>query len=144
MADQPQSAGVTGGPLEHHVSPARMAVLYRYTSLLWMVASASLGGYAYGSALLAHATVLRMVVPVLAAVVFLAMTLRLVTPGRPQWTRWTLPLMGGLSVCVFILALFGVESLGFTPVRLGAAGLTLSPALVAYLHWIGERMVGPR
>lgn len=134
---------MTGGPLEG-LHPKGIAALYRYTSALWMLTSASLGGYVYGSVLVANATVLRLVVPALAAVVFVAMAFRLFTPGRPQWTRWTLPLMGTLSVCVFIMALFGIESLGWTPVRLGAAGLTLAPALVAYLHWIGERMVSPR
>lgn len=119
-------------------------VLYRYTACIWMLASAALGAFAYGSTLTADAGPWRAVVPSLAAVVFLAMLLRLITPGRPEWSRWSLLLMGGLSVCTGILSFWGAEGLGFTAVRMAVIGLTLFPAAIAYMHWIGERMVSRR
>lgn len=118
-----------------------MSALYRWTSVLWIVAAASLGVYAYGTTLLAKAPQLRLVVPVLALVVAVAMLLRVFAPYRAQWTRWTLPLMGALSVCTCILSFFGAEGLGLTSARVGVVGLTLVPALFAYTHWVGETLV---
>lgn len=118
-----------------------MAALYRWTSVLWVVAAVSLGIYAHGTTLLANAPLLRLVVPVLALVVAVAMLVRVFVPYRPRWTRWTLPLMGAVSVCTFLLSLFGAEGLGLTSARIGVVGLTLVPALFAYTHWVGETLV---
>lgn len=118
-----------------------MAALYRWTSILWLVTASSLGIYAYDTTLLLHAPQLRLVVPALAVVVALAMLVRLLVPYHPQWTRWTLPLMGALSVCTCLLSFFGAEGLGLTAARVGVVGLTLVPALFAYTHWVGESLV---
>lgn len=118
-----------------------MAALYRVMSVLWIVTAASLGIYAYGTTLLADAPQVRMAVSTLTFVVVVAMLVRLFAPYHPQWTRWTLPLMGMLSVCTCILSFFGAEGLGLTASRVGVVGLTLVPALFAYTHWIGEGLV---
>lgn len=115
-----------------------MSWLYRWTSTLWIVAAGSLGTYAHGTTLLRDAHVLRVVVPSLALVVVVAMVLRLLVPYHPEWTRWTLPLMGALSVCTTMLSLFGAEGLGYTWARVGVVGLCAVPALFAYTHWVGE------
>ena len=118
-----------------------MAALYRVMSVLWIVTAASLGVYAHGTTLLADAPQLRLAVPLLATVVIVAMLVRLFAPYHPQWTRWTLPLMGTLSVCTCILSFFCAEGLGLTAARVGVVGLTLVPALFAYTHWVGEALV---
>lgn len=118
-----------------------MAALYRWTSVLWLVTASSLGTYAYGTTLLAHAPQLRLAVPALAFVVAIAMLVRVFVPYRPDWTRWTLPLMGALSMCTCLLSFFGAEGLGLTAARVGVVGLTLVPALFAYTHWVGEAVV---
>lgn len=118
-----------------------MAALYRWTSVLWVVAAASLGSYAYGTTLLSNAPQLRLVVTALAFLIAVVMLVRVFTPYRPDWTRWTLPLMGGLSMCTCLLSFFGAEGLGFTPARLGVIGLTAVPAMFAYTHWVGEAVV---
>lgn len=120
-----------------------MAALYRWTSVLWIITASSLGTYAYGTSLLAHAPQLRLIVPMLALLVAVVMLVRVFVPYRPSWTRWTLPLMGAVSVCTFLLSLFGAEGLGLTAARVGVVGLTLVPALFAYTHWVGESLVGP-
>lgn len=125
------------------LSPALNGI-YRLSAVIWMISAASLGGYAYGSVLLADAGPLRLVVPALASLVFLAMLLRLLAPGRPAWSRWALPLLGGLSVCTTTLTAFGVEEAGITAVRLAVIGLTFVPGLIAYAHWVGESLVQPR
>lgn len=115
--------------------------LYRWSSALWMLLAASLGLYAHGSVMLAPYTALRMIVPLLAMVVFVAMLLRMFLPGRPTWTRWSLHLMGLLGVCTFIISLFGAEGLGLTTARVGICGLVLSSGLFAFTHWLGEAVV---
>jgi peptidoglycan/LPS O-acetylase OafA/YrhL len=121
--------------------PPQFRVLYRWMSVLWMLLAVSLGLYAYGSALLQEADAARLVVPVLAGLVALAMLARLLVPDRPVWTRWALPLMGVLCMSTFMLSVFGAEGLGLTASRLGVCGLVLCAGLFAYTHWHGERVV---
>lgn len=118
-----------------------MTALYRWSSVLWVLAASSLGFYAHGSSLLNDAPQLRLVVPILAAAVALVMLARLFVPARARWGRWTLPLMGALSLCTCLLSLFGAQGLGYTPARVGVVGMTLTLALFAYTHWIGEALV---
>lgn len=125
------------------LSPA-LTALYRWASLLWMLAACAMGAYAYGSTLLRDAVVLRHLIPALAAVVAVAMLVRVVAPYRAQWTRWTMILMGFLSSCTALQSAFGVEEIGVTAARLGVVGLTLFPALIAYTHWLGESLVVAR
>lgn len=118
-----------------------MTALYRFTSVVWSIAAVALGLYAHGSALMANAPQLRLVLPVLAAGVALVMLVRVFVPSRARWGRWTLPLMGALSLCTCMLSVFGAQGLGYTPARIGVVGLTLVVGLFAYMHWIGEALV---
>lgn len=124
--------------------PPGLAIMYRWTSALWLMLACAMGCYAYGSTLLRDAVILRLVLPGLAALVAVAMLVRLVAPYRSQWTHWTMVLMGGLSMSTALQSAFGVEEIGFTAARIGVIGLTLFPALIAYTHWIGERLVVTR
>lgn len=117
-----------------------MSGLYRWTSLIWIFAAVALGLYAHDTTLLRDAGALRVAVPVLALVVALAMAVRLFVPYHPEWTRWTLLLMGTLSVCTTILSVFGAEGLGYTWARLGVIGMCGGYALFAYTHWVGESL----
>lgn len=122
---------------------ALLIVVYRWTSVLWLMYAASLGAFASGSALLER-TPVRYVVTTLAVLAALAMLLRLFVPWHPEWTRWSLPLIGALSLSTAVHAAFGVEGLGFTLARVAVVGLTLVPGLMAYVHWIGLSAVESR
>lgn len=124
--------------------PPQFRMLYRWMSVVWMLLAVSLGLYSYGSTLLQEADAARLVVPVLAALVALAMFGRLIAPHRPGWTQWALPLMGVLCMTTFVLSVFGAEGLGLTAPRLGVCGLVLCAGLFAYTHWHGERVVMDR
>ena len=122
-----------------------MRRLYQYASILWTIYAASLSLVTYGSKLLAFAEPGRLVLATLAALVSLGMLVRALVPGRPEWTRWTLPLVGGTSVATFVLLLFASEVAGgFTTGRVGFALLVLTPGALAYAHYIGEKVVAPR
>jgi hypothetical protein len=126
--------------------PVELRRLYVLTSLVWMTYATALSFTAYGSALLRFAEPGRLVLTALAAIVAIAMAVRALVPGRPEWTRWTLPLIGGTSVSTFCLTLFAVnyDSIGYTPARVGYALLILVPALFAFAHYSGEKVVAPR
>jgi uncharacterized membrane protein YhhN len=116
--------------------------LYRVTSLVWVLVAAGLCLSTWGSVLLSVLAPMRAVVSVLAALMALGMLVRAFVPGKPQWTRWTLPLMGSTSVATFFLALFASNiDGGYTISRIGYSLLLLSPALFAYTFWVGERVV---
>ena len=124
--------------------PPGMTALYRWSSAVWLMTACAMGSWAYGSTLLQDAVILRHVVPAFAALVAVAMLVRLIAPYRAKWTRFTMMLMGGLSMCTTLQIAFGVEEAGVTAARLGVIGLTLFPALIAYTHWVGESLVIPR
>lgn len=122
-----------------------LARLYRITSALWLVYALGLVGVAHGSTLLRFAEPGRYLLAVLGLLVVVAMLLRVLAPGRPEWTRWTLPMIVGLSVTTFALSLFGAETLGgFTTGRVGLSLLMLTPSGFAYVHYLGEKVVAPR
>jgi hypothetical protein len=119
--------------------------LYQLTSAVWVIYAAGLSLATYGSTLLRFAQPGRWVLGSLAAVVGLGMMLRAFVPGRPEWTRWLLPLMGGTSVATFVLLLFATNFAGGpTPARIGFAVLVLTPGAMAYAHYLGEKVVAPR
>ncbi len=123
--------------------PARMRLLVRVTSAVWVLATAGLGLSVMGSQLLSFAQPGRYVLAAAAVLAGLAMLTRIVVPDHPGGTRWALPLIGIVSVSACLLTLFASEmsATGYTTVRVGYAILLLVPALFAYLHWVGERMV---
>jgi hypothetical protein len=56
-----------------------------------------------------------------------------------------LPLIGGISVATFTLLLFASDFAGgFTAIRVGFSLLVLTPGGIAYIHYLGEKMVAPR
>lgn len=125
--------------------PPTLRKLYRITSLIWAVYAVGLALWAHGSVLLRFADLMRPLITVLAVLVAVAMVLRAVVPGRPEWTRWTLPLIIGASVSTFTLTLFGIEIAGdLTSARAGMALLALMPAAFAHVHYMGEKVVAPR
>lgn len=126
--------------------PVNLRRLYQLTSVIWMIYGLGLSLTAYGSTLFRFAEPGRITLTVLAALVAVGMGLRAVVPGRPEWTRWTLPLIGGTSVATFCLTLFAanIVSGGYTVARIGFSLLVLTPAAFAYAHYAGERVVAPR
>lgn len=127
---------VSGAP------PIPMNGIYRLVSAVWAVYALGLSMSVYGSQLLAYADPGRYVVTTLAVLTTIGMIVRLIVPGRPQWTRWTLPVIGAVGVASFVLVQFGTEYMGgHTWARTGYSLLVLMPALIAYVHWIAERLV---
>lgn len=123
----------------------RLEPLYRLFSALWLIYAVGIGACAWGSQLISYADPGRYVLTGGAVLVALGMALRLVAPGRPQWTRWSLPVIGGLGVAMFVLVQFGVDLAGgFTVARVGYSLVILVPALTSYVHWVAERVVMPR
>lgn len=121
---------------------ARLVGAYRLSSLIWFCYSVALVLTACGSQLLWWAEPFRMTLLVLSGVTATAMAVRALAPDHPEWTRWTLPLMGCLSTSTFTLTLFAADMAGgFTAARVAYSLLLLTPALTAYLHWIGEKVV---
>lgn len=121
---------------------AKLVGAYRLSALIWLCYSVALVLTACGSQLLWWAEPFRMTLLVLASVSAVAMGVRAVAPAHPEWTRWTLPLMGCLSTSTFTLTLFAADMAGgFTQARVAYSLLMLTPALTAYLHWIGEKVV---
>jgi hypothetical protein len=128
-------------PLKSPIA-AKLLGAYRLSSLIWFCYSVALVLTAIGSQLLFWAETFRLVLLVFSTVTAIAMAVRVVAPAHPEWTRWTLPLMGCLSTSTFTLTLFAADMAGgFTAARLAYSLLLLTPALTAYLHWIGERLV---
>lgn len=126
-------------------APHQLRRLYQYTSIVWTVYAAALALVIYGSTLLAFAQPARSVLATLATLVGIGMIVRAFIPGRPEWTRWTLPLIVGTSVATFALLLFASDFAGgFTPVRVGFSLLVLTPGGIAYVHYLGEKVVAPR
>lgn len=127
---------VSGAP------PIPINGIYRLISAVWALYALGLSMSVYGSPLLAYADPGRYVVTALAVLTTLGMLVRMIVPGRPQWTRWTLPVIGSIGVASFVLAQFGAEYLGgLTWARTGYSVLVLMPALIAYVHWVAERLV---
>lgn len=125
--------------------PRPLRRLYQWTSIIWAIYATALALTIYGSTLLAFAQPARGVLAALATVVGLGMVVRAVVPGRPEWTRWTLPLILGTSVATFSLLLFAADIAGgFTPIRVGLSLLVLTPAGFSYVHYLGEKVVAPR
>lgn len=125
--------------------PNNLRRLYQLTSVVWALYAAGLALAAHGTVLLDFAEPGRLVLTALGVVVALGMITRSIVPGRPEWTRWTLPLVAGTSVATFSLLLFGSDFAGgLTASRLGFALLILVPAGFAYVHYLGERLVAPR
>lgn len=119
-----------------------MKVVYRLASAIWLLYSLALLLTAAGSQLLAFAEPFRFTAVTLTSITAVAMTVRLFSPGRPQWTRWTMPLIGTVAMSTFTLTLFASEMTGgITPARAGFALLLLIPALGAYVSWLSERAV---
>lgn len=126
------------------IPPRRLDAIYRVTSVLWAVYAAALAMSVYGSVLIAYADPGRYVVSAASVLIGLGMLVRLIAP-RSRWTGWTLPLMGTVGVTAFVLSQFGADMAGgFTPARTGYGLLLLVPALIAYVHWIAERVVAHR
>lgn len=120
----------------------RLSPLYRMAAAVWLLYSVALLLVTLGSPLLAFAEPFRAVAVTLTSVTSVAMAVRLVSPGRPQWTRWTMPLIGTVAMSIFTLTLFASEMAGgITTSRAGFALLLLIPALGAYVSWISERTV---
>lgn len=125
--------------------PRPLRRLYQWTSIIWALYATALALTIYGTTLLTFAQPARGVLATLAAVVGLGMVVRAVVPGRPEWTRWTLPLILGTSVATFSLLLFAADIAGgFTPIRVGLSLLILTPAAFSYVHYLGEKVVAPR
>lgn len=135
-------------PTVHHDTadlPAPLRRLYRTTSVVWTAYAVALALTTHGSVLLRAAEPGRFVLTALASIVALAMVVRAIAPGRPEWTRWTLPLMCGTSVAAFTLLLFAADSAGgFTSGRAGFSLLVLTPGVIAYVHYLGEKAVTGR
>lgn len=124
------------------IPPRRLDAIYRAISVLWAIYAVALALSVYGSSLLAFADPGRYIVSGAAVLIGLGMLVRLVAPRRPEWTAWTLPLMGTCGVTAFVLAQFGTDySGGPTFARVGYGLLLLVPALIAYVHWIAEKAV---
>lgn len=122
-----------------------MRRVYQLSSLVWTVYSAALALAVYGSVLLKFAEPGRLVLTTLAAIVSIGMVIRAFAPNRPEWTRWTLPVIGGTSVATFTLLLFASDFAGgFTPARVGFSLLVLTPGGIAYVHYVGEKVMAPR
>lgn len=129
-------------PINRLPLPLPLRRLYRITSVVWTVYAAALALVTHGSVLLQAADPGRHVLTVLAGLAAVAMAVRTVYPGRPEWTRWTLPMMSGTSVAAFTLLLFAVDSAGgFTAGRIGFSLLVLTPGGIAYIHYLGEKAV---
>lgn len=127
---------VSGAP------PIPLNGIYRALSAIWALYAAGMAMSVYGSQLLAFADPGRYIVAGLAALTTIGMLLRMVVPGKPEWTRWTLPVIGSVGVAAFTLAQFGADYLGgLTWARTGYSLLLLTPALIAYAHWVAERLV---
>jgi hypothetical protein len=125
--------------------PPRYKALYRVSSIIWTAYAVGIGLAAHGSQILAFADPGRHIILGLAILAAVAMLIRLLVPGRPEWTRWALPLMGMAGVSSSLLAVFANEIMGgFTAARVAYFLLLLVPGLMAYLHWLGERAVSPR
>jgi hypothetical protein len=125
--------------------PTNLRPLYQLTSAIWTIYAAGLALATHGSSLLAFAVPGKAILTTLATLVAIGMIVRAVVPGRPEWTRWTLPLVAGTSVATFTLLLFAADFAGgMTTSRLGFALLILTPAAFAYAHYIGEKVVAPR
>lgn len=125
--------------------PRPLRRLYQWMSILWAIYATALALAIYGSTLLAFAQPGRGVLATLATLVGIGMLVRAVVPGRPEWTRWTLPLILGTSVATFSLLLFASDMAGgFTAIRVGFSLLVLTPAGFAYVHYLGEKVVAPR
>lgn len=120
-----------------------MRLLVRATSTVWILVTVGLGLLMMGSQLLSFAQPGRYALAAAAGLAGLAMLTRFVVPDHAGKTRWALPLIGVVSVSACLLTLFASEmsSTGFTPARVGYAILLLTPALFAYLHWVGERVM---
>lgn len=140
MLDHPPPAEPADDPFTTRV----YAVLHRVFSALWMVLAASLGLYAHGSTLTTDAVVLRQVVPALAALVAMAMLVRLLAPTRTGWTWWALPLTVGLCFCTFALSAFGVAGLGATAPRIGVTGLIGAIGAFALAHCLASLALDAR
>lgn len=127
------------------MTPALRRV-YQLSSLVWLLVAFGLGLSALGSSLLRALDPAREIMVVLSVLAGSGMLIRMLAPSRPEWTRWTLPLVGFISVCTFMLTLFAVEFVngGYTSARVGFALLVLTPAMFAYTHWIGEKVVSLR
>lgn len=125
--------------------PVPLRRIYQYTSIVWTVYATALALAIYGSTLLAFAQPARGVLATLAALVGIGMLVRAIAPGRPEWTRWALPLISGTSVATFTLLLFASDFAGgFTAGRIGFSLLVLTPGGIAYVHYLGEKVVAPR
>lgn len=127
------------------VQPSALRRLYQLTSAVWTIYAISLALSIHGTTLLNFAQPGRIILSVLAVLVGLGMLVRAFVPGRPEWTRWTLPMIGGTSVAAFALLLFAADFAGgYTPGRVGFALLVLTPGGIAYVHYLGEKVVAPR
>jgi len=125
--------------------PKNLRPLYQVTSIVWTFYAVGLALTTLGAPLLRFAVPGRIVLTVLALIVAIGMVLRAVVPGRPEWTRWTLPLVAGVSVTTFSLLLFAANFAGgLTTSRVGFAALILTPAAFACVHYLGEKVVAPR
>lgn len=120
--------------------------VYQLSSLVWIMVAFALGLSALGSTLLRALDPAREIVVLLSLLAGIGMLVRMLAPTHPQWTRWTLPLVGFISVSTFMLTLFAVEFVngGYTSARVGFALLVLTPAAFAYVSWIGEKVVSLR
>jgi hypothetical protein len=125
--------------------PRPLRRIYQCTSIIWTAYATALTLAIYGSTLLAFAQPARGVLATLTMLVGIGMLVRAIVPGRPEWTRWTLPLIGGTSVATFTLLLFASDFAGgFTAGRIGYSLLVLTPGGIAYVHYLGEKVVAPR
>jgi hypothetical protein len=114
-------------------------------SVVWAVYAAAMALLVHDAALLDFATPARIVLSGASALVSVGMIVRMFAPGRPEWTRWTLLLIGATSVATFVLLLFAAEFAGgFTLARIGLALLVLAPSGIAYTHYLGEKVVALR
>lgn len=119
--------------------------IYRLTSVVWAVYAAALALLIHDAALLDYATIARFVLSGAAAIVSIVMIVRMIVPWRPEWTRWSLPLIAATSIATFVLLLFAYHFAGgFTVARVGLALLVITPAGIAYAHYLGEKVVSPR
>lgn len=119
--------------------------LYRLTSVVWAIYAAAMALLIQDAALLDFATPARVILSGLAALVSIGMIVRMIVPGRPEWTRWTLPTIAATSVATFVLLLFASQFAGgFTVARIGLSLLVLTPAGIAYAHYLGEKVVALR
>ncbi len=125
--------------------PVPLRRIYRFTSVVWAIYAAAMALLIHDVTLFNFAEPARIVLSGLSALVSLTMMARMIVPGRPEWTRWTLPLIAATSVATFVLLLFAFNVAGgYTLARIGLALLVITPAGIAYAHYLGEKVVSPR